>query len=161
MGSHRWRWKMHRGRSGWSGFTPPSGISICIRLEWPGFQQGDTWWPRSAHILTNVRIRQMRRTKKAKESCRPDFAIACYPGHLWNEEKGFILNPNLPVTSNTPPTFLLQAEDDHVDNVNHSLVYYIALRNAGVPVEMHLYAQGGHAFGLRRTKFPITEWPAL
>jgi acetyl esterase/lipase len=96
-----------------------------------------------------------------KESCRPDFAVALYPGHLWNEDKGFILNPNVPVTSNTPPTFLLQAEDDHVDDVNHSLVYYIALKNAHVPVEMHLYAQGGHAFGLRRTKFPITGWPQL
>ena len=96
-----------------------------------------------------------------KESCRPDFAIACYPGHLWNEDKGLVLNPNVSVTSDTPPTFLLQAEDDHVDNVNHSLVYYIALKNAGVPVEMHMYAQGGHAFGLRRTKFPITEWPWL
>jgi acetyl esterase/lipase len=96
-----------------------------------------------------------------KESCRPDFAIACYPGHLWNAGKGFVLNPNVPVTSNTPPTFLLHAEDDKVDNVNHSLVYYIALKNAGVPVEMHLYAQGGHAFGLRRTKFSITEWPSV
>jgi len=37
----------------------------------------------------------------------------------------------------------------------------MALKNAGVPVEMHLYAQGGHAYGLRRTKFPITEWPQL
>jgi len=96
-----------------------------------------------------------------KESCRPDFAVALYPGHLWNEDKGFLLNPNVLVTSNTPPTFLLQAEDDHVDDVNHSLVYYTALKNAGVPVEMHLYAQGGHAFGLRRTKLPITEWPTL
>jgi len=96
-----------------------------------------------------------------KESCRPDFAIACYPGHLWNEDKGFVLNPNVPVTTNTPPTFLLQAEDDNVDNVNQALVYYIALKNAGVPVEMHLYAQGGHAFGLRLTKFPITGWPHL
>jgi acetyl esterase/lipase len=96
-----------------------------------------------------------------KESCRPDFAIACYPGHLWNEDKGFTLNPNVPVTSDTPPTFLLHAEDDTVDNANHSLVYYIALKNAGVPVETHLYAQGGHAFGLRRTKFLITEWPRL
>jgi hypothetical protein len=48
---------------------------------------------------------------------------------------------------------LLQAEDDNVDNVNQSLVYYIALKNAGVHVEMHLYAQGGHAFGLRPTKW--------
>jgi acetyl esterase/lipase len=48
-----------------------------------------------------------------------------------------------------------------VDNVNNSLVYYAALKKAGVSVEMHLYPEGGHAFGLRRTKDPITEWPQL
>ncbi len=96
-----------------------------------------------------------------KESCRPDFAIPCYPGHLWNDDKGFKLNPNVPVTTNTPPTFLLQAENDHVDGVEQSLVYYIGLKKAGVPVEMHLYAEGGHGFGLRRTKLPITRWPEL
>ena len=96
-----------------------------------------------------------------KESCRPDFAVALYPGHLWISNKKFELNPNVPVTRQTPPTFLLQAENDPVDNVNNSLVYYIALKNAGVPVEMHLYAEGKHAFGLRPTKFPITRWPEL
>jgi acetyl esterase/lipase len=96
-----------------------------------------------------------------KESCRPDFAVPVYPGHLWVDEKKFELNPDVPVTAQTPPTFLLQAENDYVDNVNQSLVYYIALKNARVPVEMHLYAQGGHAFGLRRTKLPITAWPQL
>jgi acetyl esterase/lipase len=98
-----------------------------------------------------------------KESCRPDFAVALYPGHLWIDDQKFDLNPDIAahITRQTPPTFLLQDEDDHVDNVNDSLVYYIALKNAGVPVEMHLYAQGGHAFGLRRTKFPVTEWPQL
>ncbi len=117
-----------------------------------------------------------------KESCRPDFAVVIYPGHLsiaaaeWdakqgakryvvrhspNADKDLGLNPDIPVTSQTPPTFLLQAEDDHVDNVDDSLAYYIALKKAGVPAEMHLYARGGHAFGLRRTEFPITEWPRL
>ena len=96
-----------------------------------------------------------------KVSCRPDFAVAVYPGHLQAFSRGLNLNPNIPVTRNTPPTFLLQAEDDHVDSVNDSLVYYIALKNADVPVEMHLYAHGGHAFGLRRTNLPITDWPQL
>jgi acetyl esterase/lipase len=117
-----------------------------------------------------------------KESCRPDFAVVIYPGHLslsaaeWDARQGtkkFVvrhpanadrelgLNPEVPVTKQTPPTFLLQAEDDHVDNVDDSLAYYIALKKAGVPVEMHLYAQGGHAFGLRRTELPITGWPQL
>lgn len=96
-----------------------------------------------------------------KESCRPDFAIALYPGHLWIDEKKFELNPDVHVTEQTPPTFLVQAEDDDEDDINHSLVYYIALMNAKVPVEMHLYPHGGHAFGLRRTEQPITEWPLL
>lgn len=118
-------------------------------------------------------------------SCRPDFAVAIYPGHLSRaaaeSDAGFGatkfalsprdplsiadenigLNPDLHVTSQTPPTFLLQAEDDHVDSVYDSLSYYIALKKAGVPAEMHLYAQGNHAFGLRPAKFPITGWPSL
>jgi acetyl esterase/lipase len=94
-----------------------------------------------------------------QESCRPDFAVALYPGHLWIDEKAFTLNPDIRVTKETPPTFLVQAEDDPVDSVNHALVYYAALERAGVPVEMHLYAHGGHAFGLRRTNLPITAWP--
>ncbi len=117
-----------------------------------------------------------------KESCRPDFAVVLYPGHLsisaalWDAREGkskfavqlppgadpvLGLNPDLHVTAQTPPTFLLQAEDDHVDNVDDALSYYIALKKTGVPAEIHLYPQGGHAFGLRPTKFPITQWPKL
>lgn len=119
------------------------------------------------------------------QSCRPDFAVAIYPGHLSysatvydatrTKDRSFLpppnnlppalhdlmLNPDLKVTAQTPPTFLLQNEDDKVDNVNDALSYYIALRNAGVPTEMHLYPKGGHAFGLRRTNLPVTAWPQL
>jgi acetyl esterase/lipase len=137
----------------------------------------------SAAISTHFKKRLYPAVDSAdKESCRPDFAVAIYPGHLsisaaeWDAKQGakkFVLhypptadrdlglNPDVPVSRQTPPTFLVQAEDDHIDNVNDSLAYYIALKNAGVPVEMHLYAQGGHAFGLRRTKLPITGWPKL
>jgi acetyl esterase/lipase len=94
-----------------------------------------------------------------KESSRPDFAMPIYPGHLTTPDGK--LNPNVPVSGKTPPTFLVQAQDDDVDGVRQSLVYYGALIKAGVPVEMHLYAHGGHAFGARPTKFPITEWPRL
>jgi acetyl esterase/lipase len=96
-----------------------------------------------------------------QQSCRPDFAIACYPGHLFDEDYGLVLNPKIPVTRDTPPTFLVQAENDPVDNINHSLVYYMALKKAAVPVEMHLYAEGGHGFGLRPTTRPISHWPEL
>ncbi|MEO6798434.1 MAG: alpha/beta hydrolase [Rhodanobacter sp.] len=94
-----------------------------------------------------------------KESARPDFAMPIYPGHLATDDAK--LNPEVRITSKTPPTFLVQAEDDYVDGVNQSLVYYSALAKAHVPAEMHLYAHGGHAFGLRPAKFPITGWPAL
>jgi acetyl esterase/lipase len=116
----------------------------------------------SAAISTHFRERLYPAVDAAdKESCRPDFAVALYPGHLWVDEEKFELNPDVPVTRETPPTFLLHAEDDPVDDVNHSLVYYIALKKAGVPVEMHLYAKGGHGFGLRRTESSIAGWPQL
>ena len=92
---------------------------------------------------------------------RPDFAIALYPGHIAVPERKFAQNPNLKVTSRTPPTFIVQAEDDPVDPVENSIVYHAALRRAGVPVELHLFAKGGHAFGLRRTSAPITAWSDL
>jgi len=96
-----------------------------------------------------------------KESCRPDFAVALYPGHLAVPEKSFALNPDIQVTSRTPPTFLLHAADDPVDPVENSVVYQASLRKAGVSAEMHVYAKGGHAFGLRPADSPITRWPQL
>lgn len=119
------------------------------------------------------------------ESCRPDFAVALYPGHMsisaadWDAKQGkkkFIvpqaahlsaldsdleLTPFIHFTSQTPPTFIVESENDHVDSVYDALAYYIGLQKAGVPVEMHLFAQGGHAFGLRHTDLPITDWPQL
>lgn len=94
-----------------------------------------------------------------RESCRPDFAVSLYPGHLWDERQRLV--PDIKPTAHTPPTFLLQAEDDPVDDVRHALVYHAALVRAKVPAELHIYPHGGHAFGLRRTREPITAWPAL
>ena len=96
-------------------------------------------------------------------SCRPDFAIAIYPGHLMVTENSVELQADIRdhISKQTPPTFLLQNEDDKVDGVEQSLSYYMGLKKAGVPVEMHLYAQGGHAFGLRRTHLPATAWTDL
>ena len=96
-----------------------------------------------------------------KESCRPDFAVALYPGHLRSPQKPSDLNTDISVTAQTPPTFLVQAGNDDIDSVYNSVVYYTALRNADVPVELHLYAEGKHAFGLRTTQYPITRWPDL
>jgi acetyl esterase/lipase len=120
------------------------------------------------HLVAAISTHSERRLYAAidaadKVSCRPDFAVAIYPGHLSIAANSDALNPDIRshITRQTPPTFLLQNEDDHVDRVEDALSYYAALKKAGIPVEMHLYARGGHAFGLRPTKFPVTRWPQL
>ncbi len=98
-----------------------------------------------------------------QESARPNFAVAIYPGHLALADNSIALNPTIAnaITPQTPPTFLLQNEDDDVDQVEDALSYFVGLKKAGVPTELHVYAQGGHAFGLRKTKFPVSGWPTL
>jgi len=93
-------------------------------------------------------------------SCRPDFAVIIYPGYLALAEQNFAPNSEIHVTDQTPPSFILQAEDDPV-HVENSTVYFLALKNAKVAAELHLYAAGGHGYGLRRTALPVTAWPQL
>ena len=95
-----------------------------------------------------------------QQSCRPDFAVVLYPGYLAPADKNFAFNADIPVTDQTPPSFILQAEDDPV-HVENSTAYFLALKNAKVPAEMHLYAEGGHGYGLRPTQLPVTHWPTL
>jgi acetyl esterase/lipase len=93
-----------------------------------------------------------------KLSCRPDFAVVIYPGYLALAEKNFAPNADINPTADTPPTFIVQAEDDPV-HVENAVVYFLALKNAKVPAELHIYAKGGHGYGLRRTELPVTTWP--
>ena len=93
-------------------------------------------------------------------NCRPDFAVLIYAAYLAAENGKGSLSPELTVRAKTPPTFLVQTEDDPV-HVENSLYYYLALKNSHVPAEMHLYSAGGHGYGLRRTDAPVTRWPEL
>ncbi len=94
-------------------------------------------------------------------SCRPDFAMVIYPGYTAGTPQSITPSPALPVTKQTPPTFLLQTEDDTTAHVESSLAYYVALKNVGAPVEMHLFTEGGHGYGMRKTGLPVADWPAL
>jgi acetyl esterase/lipase len=93
-------------------------------------------------------------------SCRPDFAVLVYPAYIAQADKGMSPNPETQPNAQTPPSFIVQAEDDpvHVENAN---TYFLELKKAKVPAELHIYAEGGHGYGLRRTKLPVTYWPAL
>jgi acetyl esterase/lipase len=115
----------------------------------------------SAALSTNYSERTYTAVDDAdKLSCKPDFAVIIYPGYLALADKNYALAPELQIDSNTPPTFLLQAEDDPV-HVENALVYFQALSNAKVPSELHVYAKGGHGYGLRPTALPVTAWPSL
>lgn len=116
-----------------------------------------------ADISTNYEKRAYPLMDEAdKENCRPDFAVAFYPGHMmFHTTRPYQVNPTIPIDHNTPPTFLLQAGNDPVDTIQNSLVYYIALKKAGVHAEYHVYAEGGHAFGFNKTSQPIADWSKL
>ena len=94
-------------------------------------------------------------------SSRPDFALVLYPGRMAYRHTNFAPNPAIRVTQRTPPTFLVHSYDDEMNPVENSLLYAAALRKAGVPAELHVYAKGGHAFGLRRTGLSASGWPQL
>lgn len=98
--------------------------------------------------------------KTDEGSCRPDFAILVYPAYLSVREEGEQLAPEVTVSSQTPPTFIVQAEDDRTF-IGGTLLYYRALQRVGIPAEMHLYSNGGHGYGLRPSSARVTGWPSL
>ncbi len=145
------------------------GILRARATEW-GIDQhkiGVLGFSAGGHLVADVATHFDKRAYSPvdaadEQSCRPDFGVPIYPGHmLENTTRAFQLNPKVPVTKDTPPMLIIQAGDDPVDPVKNSLVLYIALQKAGVPTELHLYAHGGHAFGLRPSPNPVTEWPQL
>jgi acetyl esterase/lipase len=98
-----------------------------------------------------------------RQSPRPDFAIISYTARMLDNSKGknsLELKPWVTISPKAPPTLIIHAMDDPVDDVRQPLAYALALNDAGVPVDMRIYAKGGHAFGVRPTAEPITtEWP--
>jgi acetyl esterase/lipase len=92
-----------------------------------------------------------------KVSCRPDFAIPVYSGYLKAKDKDE-LAPGLHVPKDTPPVFLVHGGADIVSDPEHSLVMYRALKRAGVPAELHIYATAAHDFGVRPSDHPYYTW---
>lgn len=113
----------------------------------------------SAAISTHFDRRSYARVDAADDlSCRPDFAVVVYPGYLAQPDKQMARNADITPTGQTPRTFIVQSQDDpvHVENATN---YFLQLKQAGVATELHVYAEGGHGYGLRRTALPVTRWP--
>lgn len=120
-----------------------------------------------AYLVTELSNRQLRTyplTDDADlQSVRPDFAVVVYTARLLDDSAGknnLALKPWVVISENAPPTLIIHALDDGVDDVREPLAYMLALKDAGVPVDLRVYARGGHAFGLRQTEDPVTRrWP--
>jgi acetyl esterase/lipase len=114
-----------------------------------------------------------------KMSCRPDFMLLLYPvisfdesvGHMgsrknligegndWNLAKKY--SNELNVTAETPPTFLILADDDKTVIPENSIRFYLALKKHNVPAEMHIFQEGAHGFGMTKKNLPVDQWPDL
>jgi acetyl esterase/lipase len=98
-----------------------------------------------------------------RQSPRPDYAVVAYTARMLDDSKGknsLELRPWVTISPKAPPTLILHAMNDPMDKVRQPLAYALALSDAGVPVDMRIYARGGHAFGMRPTANPISrEWP--
>lgn len=92
-------------------------------------------------------------------SARPDFTLLIYPGYL-SAGASHVLHPEVKPTATTPPSFLVQAEDDPIQ-VENAWAYFEGLSQLKVPAELHIYAEGGHGYGLRPTKLPVAHWTEL
>jgi acetyl esterase/lipase len=98
-----------------------------------------------------------------RQSTRPDFAVVVYTARLLDNSKGknsLELKLWVRISNQAPPTLIIHALNDDVDDVRQPLAYMLALKDAGVSVDLRVYAKGGHAFGMRQTDDPIThQWP--
>lgn len=111
----------------------------------------------SARLSTNDRAYSVT-DDIDKIGCNPNFAVLIYPAYLYDKATGNA-SPQLPVTGSTPPMFMTMAFDDAVD-VNNVLRFSLAMKQAKVPFELHVYPNGGHGYGLRESDSSATTWPA-
>ncbi len=95
-----------------------------------------------------------------KLSCRPDFVVPIYPAYLFDKQDKSRLGPLVKVNSKTPPAFIALTNDDQ-DRAAHAALFYVALKQARVPAELHVFLKGGHGYGLRPSEDPVSTWPQL
>jgi len=139
--THAAEWKIDPDRVGVLGFSAGAHLAVVL-CNHPAFAK-----PGAAAFPL------------AKVNARPNFAVIIYPGWLSGHNQTG-LGEGIDASAETPPTFLLQAENDpvHVENV---VEYFRALKELKVQAELHIYSEGGHGYGIRPTNLPVSHWPAL
>lgn len=153
-------WGIHPGKIGIAGSSAGGHLASTVGTR---FDYGN---PESDKPLEKI-------------SCRPDFMLLLYPVITFREEFGHMgsrknligegndwklvkkYSNELHVTPETPPTFLVLADDDKGVVPRNSVEFYLALKENNVPAEMHIFAEGSHGFGMNKKSLPVDQWPEL
>jgi acetyl esterase/lipase len=142
---HATEWHIDPSRIGVIGFSAGANLAVLLSTH-----------PDDNHVMSTPAAPDVNATVDA----RPNFAIIVYPAYLGIPPDLTTLDPIYTPNLFTPPTFLLQAENDHSYGKNAPL-YYIALANAHIPAELHMFPSGGHGFGLHPVGRPEEHWTQL
>ena len=137
--SHATEWGIDPKKVGVLGFSAGAHLAVVLSTH-PDFQA--------------------KNVPASTVDARPSFQMVIYPAYT-SLPDGSVPAAIAPTVA-VPATFLVQAENDYGVKVESSVFYFMALKNAKVPAEMHIYAEGGHGFGLRPTNAPVAaKWPVL
>ena len=139
MRQHAGEWGIDVKRVGILGFSAGGHLAVMAGTHWD-----ETTYP--------------KQDAADELSCRPDFLIPIYPAYLGDEKNAGPLSPLVRVTKETPPTFCAVTHDDALRGVNAAM-FYVELKKAGVPAELHIFTKGGHGYGLRPSENPVSHWP--
>jgi acetyl esterase/lipase len=143
--AHAAEWHIDPTHIGVMGFSAGANLSVLLSTHPDDHHVEST--PAAPDVDTHI-------------DARPDFAILVYPAYLAIPPEQADLDPVYTPNQFTPPTFLIQAENDTHYGKN-ALVYYRALMDANIPAELHYYATGGHGFGMNPIDSPEEHWPLL
>lgn len=138
---HAKEWSLDAGRVGVLGFSAGGHLAAVLNHD-------------------NEKASYAKVDEADDGNSRPDFTILVYPAYLSVRDAGERLAPEVTVAPKSAPTFIVQAEDDRAF-VEGTLLYYRALKRAGVPAELHVFSRGGHGYGLRPSADRVTSWPVL
>jgi acetyl esterase/lipase len=148
--AHATDWHIDPAKIGVIGFSAGAHLAVLLSTH-----------PDDKHVESTPAASDIPVLAGGIPDARPDFALIIYPGYLPVEPDRKELNPLFTPNQYTPPTFLLQAENDNTAHVDNALVYFRALRDAKIPAELHIFATGGHGFGVFPINKPETNWTIL
>jgi acetyl esterase/lipase len=155
--AHAAEWQIDPAHIGVIGFSAGANLAVLLSTHPDDHHVEST---PAAHDVPGLTSGSSGITLTGIADARPNFAIVVYPAYLATPPDNKMLDPVYTPNQFTPPTFLIQAEDDKSYGFN-APIYYQALAAAKVPTELHMYATGGHGFGIRPPGMPEEHWTRI